>query len=169
MLGIKVGIVPYCLPIYQPIQFNSTQLVFLSSSSSLNTTMPSEYQLQGRTQYSWTSPDALQNLRLNTNVPKPTNVPKGHALVRIKAAALNARDMMVSRFDSQRPSCSLLSPIFINSTNPTQIHFTQLKSTRILIMYPGRRPRPRLPRPSHRQPCPLCRRRRHRRTGWRRE
>lgn len=57
-------------------------------------TMPSEYQIHGRTQFPWTSIDALQNLRLNTNVPKPTDIPKGHVLVRIRAAALNARDMM---------------------------------------------------------------------------
>ncbi|KAF2732839.1 NAD(P)-binding protein [Polyplosphaeria fusca] len=57
--------------------------------------MPSEYQLHGQTQYDWQDTAALANLRLNKNVPKPTNIPAGHALVRIRAAALNARDMMV--------------------------------------------------------------------------
>ncbi|KAF2264991.1 NAD(P)-binding protein [Lojkania enalia] len=57
--------------------------------------MPSEYQLHGRTKYNWSDTNALQNLRLNKDVPKPSNIPSGHALVRIRAAALNARDMMV--------------------------------------------------------------------------
>lgn len=65
--------------------------------------MSSEYQLHGRTQYSWTDTAALDNLRFNTNVPKPTNIPKGHALVRIRAAALNARDMMVVAHDPIYP------------------------------------------------------------------
>ncbi|KAH7130344.1 NAD(P)-binding protein [Dendryphion nanum] len=58
--------------------------------------MPSEYQIHGQTQYDWTDPSAaVKNLHLNTKVPKPTNIPAGHALVRIRAAALNARDNMV--------------------------------------------------------------------------
>jgi NADPH:quinone reductase-like Zn-dependent oxidoreductase len=65
--------------------------------------MPSAYQIHGRTQYSWTSTDALENLRLNKDVPKPTDIPKGHALVRIRAAALNARDMMVVAHDPIYP------------------------------------------------------------------
>ena len=56
--------------------------------------MPSEYLLHGQTRYSWQDPSAVANLRL-AQVPKPTDIPAGHALVRIRAAALNARDIMV--------------------------------------------------------------------------
>jgi NADPH:quinone reductase-like Zn-dependent oxidoreductase len=65
--------------------------------------MPSAYQVQGRTQYSWTDTAALDNLVLNNNVPKPTSIPEGHALIRIRAAALNARDNMVIAHDPLYP------------------------------------------------------------------
>lgn len=56
--------------------------------------MPSTYQIHGQSSYSWQQPDGLKNLRLLKDVPKPTEIPAGHALVRIRAAALNARDWM---------------------------------------------------------------------------
>lgn len=66
--------------------------------------MPSEYQVHGQVQYPWTDiSSALGNLRLVDNIPKPTNIPKGHALVRIRAAALNARDNMVIAHDPVYP------------------------------------------------------------------
>jgi NADPH:quinone reductase-like Zn-dependent oxidoreductase len=58
--------------------------------------MPAQYEVHGRTQFSYTDvSSALPNLRLNTNVPKPTFIPANHAFVRIRAAALNFRDNMV--------------------------------------------------------------------------
>ncbi|KAF2475585.1 NAD(P)-binding protein, partial [Lindgomyces ingoldianus] len=65
----------------------------------------SEYQIHGQTRFPWTDLAALQNLRLNTSVPKPdkTQIPPGHVLVRIRAAALNARDMMVIAHDPIYP------------------------------------------------------------------
>ncbi|KAF2816462.1 putative alcohol dehydrogenase [Mytilinidion resinicola] len=65
--------------------------------------MPSEWQIHNATRTSWTSLDALSNLRLNTNVPKPTVIPPKTALVRMKAAALNARDFMVLAHDPIYP------------------------------------------------------------------
>lgn len=65
--------------------------------------MPSAYQIHGRNSYSWTTPDGIANLRLNNDVPIPTSVPAGHALVRIRAAALNARDIMVVSHDPVYP------------------------------------------------------------------
>ncbi|KAF2119651.1 NAD(P)-binding protein [Lophiotrema nucula] len=59
--------------------------------------MPSAWQIHGRTEYSDAKHElaALQNLRLNKDVPKPSNIPAGHVLVHIRAAALNYRDLMV--------------------------------------------------------------------------
>ncbi|KAF2271765.1 NAD(P)-binding protein [Westerdykella ornata] len=65
--------------------------------------MPSAYQIHGRTTHPWTTPAGLSNLRFNNDVPLPTAIPLGHALVRIRAAALNARDMMVISHDPVYP------------------------------------------------------------------
>lgn len=51
---------------------------------------------------SWRSTESISNLHLATNLPKPTPGPNT-ALVRIHAAALNARDMMVVAHDPVYP------------------------------------------------------------------
>ena len=60
--------------------------------------MPSAWQIQPASPSDWRTTTGIANLRLNNNVPKPTPNPKT-ALVRIHAAALNARDMMVISHD----------------------------------------------------------------------
>jgi NADPH:quinone reductase-like Zn-dependent oxidoreductase len=65
--------------------------------------MPSEWQIHNAIPTTWTSLDALNNLRLNSNVLKPTNLPPKAALVRMRAAALNARDFMVLAHDPIYP------------------------------------------------------------------
>jgi NADPH:quinone reductase-like Zn-dependent oxidoreductase len=68
--------------------------------------MPSAYEIHGKTQYAWQTGDGVKNLRLNTNIPKPTDIPKDHVLVRIKAASLAARDMMIMAHDPEYPGTS---------------------------------------------------------------
>ncbi|KAF2677986.1 NAD-P-binding protein, partial [Lentithecium fluviatile CBS 122367] len=65
--------------------------------------MPSAYQIHGKTQYAWQTGDGVKNLRLNTSIPKPTDIPKDHVLVHIKAASLAARDLMVMAHDPAYP------------------------------------------------------------------
>jgi NADPH:quinone reductase-like Zn-dependent oxidoreductase len=65
--------------------------------------MPTEYQIHGQTQYPWDEPASfLKNLRLAT-VPKPTSIPARHALIHIRAAALNSRDNRVLAHDPVYP------------------------------------------------------------------
>ena len=61
--------------------------------------MPSAWQIHDAKSTSWRSIDAINNLRLNTDVPKPTNLTPNTALVRIRAVSLNARDLMVVAHD----------------------------------------------------------------------
>ncbi|KAL8824208.1 MAG: hypothetical protein Q9170_008225, partial [Blastenia crenularia] len=67
--------------------------------------MPSAYQIHPDKTYSWRDPAALSNLHFNTDVPKPdtSTLPPKSALVRIRAAAINARDMMVIALDKIYP------------------------------------------------------------------
>lgn len=56
--------------------------------------MPSAWQILPSEPKDWRSTDGIENLNLVSDVPKPVPGPRT-ALVRIRAAALNARDMMV--------------------------------------------------------------------------
>jgi NADPH:quinone reductase-like Zn-dependent oxidoreductase len=56
--------------------------------------MPSAWQILPSESKDWRTTDGIDNLHLATDVEKPKPGPKA-ALVRIRAAALNARDMMV--------------------------------------------------------------------------
>lgn len=60
--------------------------------------MPSAWQLQPASPSDWRTTTGIDNLYLNNNGPKPTPIPKT-VLIRIHAAALNARDMMVISHD----------------------------------------------------------------------
>ncbi|PVH73696.1 hypothetical protein DL98DRAFT_519738 [Cadophora sp. DSE1049] len=57
----------------------------------------SAWQIRPATSQSWRSLSALDNLYLNTSVPIPSteDLEPGTVLVRIRAAALNARDAIV--------------------------------------------------------------------------
>ncbi|KAL8884373.1 MAG: hypothetical protein Q9192_006863 [Flavoplaca navasiana] len=52
---------------------------------------------------SFLSPTALENLHYTTSIPIPSakDIPLGHALVRMRAAAINPRDMMVIAMDTE--------------------------------------------------------------------
>lgn len=65
--------------------------------------MPSEWQLHKASPVSWHSPTALNNLYYNADVPKPGHLEPNSALVRMRAAALNARDLMVMGHDPIYP------------------------------------------------------------------
>lgn len=65
--------------------------------------MPSAWQIHNVKSTNWRSTDTLENLRLNTNVPKPSHLEPKTALVLIRAAAINARDMMVAAHDPIYP------------------------------------------------------------------
>ncbi|KAI9734543.1 MAG: hypothetical protein M1834_002144 [Cirrosporium novae-zelandiae] len=67
--------------------------------------MPSEWQIHNAKPTDWHSTDVLSNLRLNNNVPKPSldQLSPNTVLVRIRAAAINARDMMVIAHDPIYP------------------------------------------------------------------
>lgn len=73
--------------------------------------MPSAWQIAPSEPKNWKTTDGIQDLRLAHDVPKPTAGPKS-ALVRIKAAALNVRDMMVVARDPIYPiqTAPYLSP-----------------------------------------------------------
>ncbi len=60
--------------------------------------MPSAWQILPSDSKDWRTLDGISNLHLATDVKKPKPAP-GTALVRIRAAALNARDMMVIAHD----------------------------------------------------------------------
>jgi NADPH:quinone reductase-like Zn-dependent oxidoreductase len=60
--------------------------------------MPSAWRIKPSTAMDWRTTDGVANLYLSTTETKPTPKPKS-ALVRIRAAALNARDMMVVAHD----------------------------------------------------------------------
>lgn len=64
--------------------------------------MPSAWQIAPSEPKDWRTTEGIQNLHLAHDVPKPTAGPKS-ALVRIKAVALNARDMMVVARDPIYP------------------------------------------------------------------
>ena len=65
--------------------------------------MPSAWQIHKATPTDWRSIEALDNLHLNTNVQKPSHLEPKTVLVRIRAAAINARDMMVIAHDPIYP------------------------------------------------------------------
>ena len=65
--------------------------------------MPSEWQIHKATPVSWHSPTALGNLYLNEDVPMPPQPERESVLVRMRAAALNARDWMVLAHDPIYP------------------------------------------------------------------
>jgi NADPH:quinone reductase-like Zn-dependent oxidoreductase len=60
---------------------------------------------------SWRDPSLVQNLRFTTNIPIPVPGP-GQVVVNIKAASLNARDLMVTARDPVYPITTIpnLSP-----------------------------------------------------------
>ena len=60
-------------------------------------TTSSAWQIRSAPSQSWRSLSALENLYLNTTVPIPSaeELEPGTVLVRIRAAALNARDAIV--------------------------------------------------------------------------
>jgi NADPH:quinone reductase-like Zn-dependent oxidoreductase len=60
--------------------------------------MLSAWQIRPSSPYDWTTTTGITNLYLTTSLPKPIPGPK-ETLVRIRAAALNARDMMVVAHD----------------------------------------------------------------------
>ncbi|KAH0845718.1 Zinc-type alcohol dehydrogenase-like protein [Fonsecaea pedrosoi] len=64
--------------------------------------MPSAWQIAPSEPKDWRTTAGIENLRLVHDLPKPRPEP-GTALVRIKAAALNARDMMVISHDPIYP------------------------------------------------------------------
>ncbi|OQV08749.1 Alcohol dehydrogenase GroES-like domain-containing protein [Cladophialophora immunda] len=64
--------------------------------------MPSAWQIAPSEPKDWRTTDGIENLRLVQDLPKPRPEP-GTALVWIKAAALNARDMMVIAHDPIYP------------------------------------------------------------------
>ncbi|KAF1951543.1 NAD(P)-binding protein [Byssothecium circinans] len=65
--------------------------------------MPSAYQVHTSTFYPWATARGVENLRLNTDVPKPTDIPAGHVLVNIKAASVQPRDLMIVSNDPVYP------------------------------------------------------------------
>jgi len=92
------------------IYFQSTPLINMSSA----------WQIRSSPAKSWRSKEALENLYLNTSVPKPSVIPAGSVLVshsiflggnmgiiwiqvRIRAVAINARDVMVIAHDPVYP------------------------------------------------------------------
>jgi NADPH:quinone reductase-like Zn-dependent oxidoreductase len=64
--------------------------------------MPSAWQISSSEPKDWRTTEGIQNLHLVHGISKPKADPKS-ALVRIKAAALNARDMMVISHDPIYP------------------------------------------------------------------
>ena len=68
----------------------------------LSTNMPSAWQVTPSPARNWRTTEGVENLHLARNVPRPQVEPRS-ALVRIKAAALNARDMMVIAHDPIYP------------------------------------------------------------------
>lgn len=75
-------------------------------------TISSSWQIRPSPSKSWRDAAALENLCLNNEVPKPITIPAGLALVRIRAAAINARDLMVIAHDPIYPLTNIpgLSP-----------------------------------------------------------
>jgi NADPH:quinone reductase-like Zn-dependent oxidoreductase len=75
-------------------------------------TTSSAWQIRPSPSKSWRDAAALENLYLNNEVPKPTTIPDKSALVRIRAAAINARDVMVIAHDPIYPLTNIpgLSP-----------------------------------------------------------
>ena len=65
--------------------------------------MPSEWQIHKAAPVNWHSPHALDNLYHNAEVPKPSHLEQNSVLVRMRAAALNARDLMVMAHDPIYP------------------------------------------------------------------
>jgi hypothetical protein len=62
----------------------------------------------------WDDPALLNNLHLSTSIPKPSpsSIPANSVLVRIRAAAINARDLMVVAHDDRIfPLLPSISPI----------------------------------------------------------
>lgn len=62
-----------------------------------NTMTSSAWEILPLPSKSWRSPEALSHLHLNTSVPTPSpnDLGEKEVMVRIKAASINARDMMV--------------------------------------------------------------------------
>ena len=74
--------------------------------------MPSAWQISPSETLDWRTKDGINNLRLVHDVPKPTPGPN-EVLVNIKAAALNARDIMVAAHNPIYPAIAVpnLSPL----------------------------------------------------------
>jgi len=65
--------------------------------------MPSAWQIHDAKPTSRNSLDTLNNLKLNEDVPKPTQIGPNGVLVRIRAAAINSRDIMIIAHDPLYP------------------------------------------------------------------
>ncbi|KAL9611921.1 MAG: hypothetical protein Q9204_008988, partial [Flavoplaca sp. TL-2023a] len=63
----------------------------------------SAYLIRPTLHTSFLSPTALENLHYTTSLPIPStkDIPPGHALVRMRTAAVNPRDMMVIAMDTE--------------------------------------------------------------------
>lgn len=68
--------------------------------------MPSAWQIADAEPQDWRATEAIQNLRLVHDLPKPTPG-SGEALLKIKAVALNARDMMLVAHSSLYPAIAI--------------------------------------------------------------
>ena len=94
---------------------------FGSISQEIKAVMTSSaWQISPSAPKDWRSFEALENLHLNTTVPIPSTeaIPPKSALVRIRAAAINARDVMVIAHGISFP---LIPPsLHILPSNPTQ-------------------------------------------------
>ncbi|KUJ10704.1 NAD(P)-binding protein [Mollisia scopiformis] len=90
---------------------------------------------------SWRSPEALTHLQLNTSVPTPTakDLGENQVLIRIKAASINARDVMVIAHDPIYPLTNIptLSPCADGSGEIIASHPTSTyKPGDRIIMHP---------------------------------
>ena len=65
--------------------------------------MPSAWQIHDATPSSRESLSILKYLVLNEDIPKPTNVGSGEVLLRIRAASINSRDLMILAHDPLYP------------------------------------------------------------------
>jgi NADPH:quinone reductase-like Zn-dependent oxidoreductase len=66
--------------------------------------MTSAYQIKAAQAGNWRSLLSLENLQLNKAIPKPSNLEPQTVLVRIRAVALNARDLRCIAHDPVLPS-----------------------------------------------------------------
>jgi hypothetical protein len=102
----------------------------------------------------WDDPALLNNLHLSTSIPKPSpsSIPANAVLVRIRAAAINARDLMVVAHDDR--ISPLIPPSPSHLSNKIHNHQpTPNSSLQTLTLF-------RVHQKQHPQPNPLRRRRR---------